>query len=141
MNMLKMPIHAHGFTTSTYTLIECLNIDFIGPFPDQGYILVIVDTFTRWVELYHTTDATALSAAECLFKHFGRFGAPYQLRSDNGPHFIAAVIREFLFLIGVSDTNTIAYSKQENSTVERYNNSDVCLRGVTFGVINGDGIA
>ena len=32
--------------------------------------------------LYHTLDATALSAAECLLKHFGRFGAPYQLRSD-----------------------------------------------------------
>ena len=71
MNMLKIPIHAHGFTTSTYTPMECLNIDFVGPFPDQGYILVIVDTFTRWVELYHTTDATALSAAECLLKHFG----------------------------------------------------------------------
>ena len=57
MDMLKIPIHAHGFTTSTYTPMECLNIDFIGPFPDQGYILVIVDTFTRWVELYHTTDS------------------------------------------------------------------------------------
>ena len=41
----KIPIHAHGFTTSTYTPMECLNIDFIDPFPDQGYILVIVDTF------------------------------------------------------------------------------------------------
>ena len=47
MNMLKIPIHAHGFTTSTYTPMEYLNINFIGPFPDQGYILVIVDTFTR----------------------------------------------------------------------------------------------
>ena len=81
-------------------------IDFISPFPDQGYILVIVDTFTRWVELYHTTDATALSAAECLLRHFGCFGAPHQLRSDNGPHFIADVIREFLHLIGVSHTLT-----------------------------------
>ena len=78
-----------------------LNIDFIGPFPDQGYILVIVHTFTRWVELYHTTDATALFAAECLLKHFGRFGASHQLRSDNVPHFIAELIREFFHLIGV----------------------------------------
>ena len=99
--MLKIPIHAHGFTTSTYTPMECLNIDFIGLFPDQGYILVILDTFTRWVELYHT-NATALSAAECLLKHFGRFGAPHQLRSDNAAHFIAEVIR--LHLIGVSHT-------------------------------------
>ena len=72
---------------------------------------VIVDTFTRWVKLYHTTDAIALSAAEY---HFSRFGAPHQLRSDNGPHF-----REFLHLIGVSHTLIIAYSKQENAIVEK----------------------
>ena len=121
MNMLKIPIHAYGFRTSTYTPMECLNIDFIGPFPDQGYILVIVDTFTRWVELYHTTDATAFSAAECLLKHFGRFGAPHQLRSDNGPHFIAEIIREFLLLVDVKHCLTLAYSKEENAIVERYN--------------------
>ena len=51
--------------TSTYTSLECLNRDFIGPFPDKGYILVIVCTFTRWVELYATADATALSGVEC----------------------------------------------------------------------------
>ena len=44
MNMLKIPIHAHDFTTPTYTPMECLNIDSIGPFPDQGFIFVIVDT-------------------------------------------------------------------------------------------------
>ena len=78
MSMLKTPIHAHGFSTSTYTPMERLNIDFIGPFPDGGYVLVIIDTFTRWVELYHTEDATALSTAKCLLQHFGRFGAPLQ---------------------------------------------------------------
>ena len=67
------------------TTMECLNIDFVGPFRDGGFILVIVCTFIHWIELYHTLDATALSAAECLLKHFGLFGAPYQLRSDNGP--------------------------------------------------------
>jgi hypothetical protein len=66
MSMLKIPIHAHGFSTSTYTPMECLNIDFIGPFPDGGYVLVIVDTFTRWVQLYHTKDASALSAAQYI---------------------------------------------------------------------------
>ena len=28
MSMLKIPIHAHGFTKSTYTPMECLNIGF-----------------------------------------------------------------------------------------------------------------
>ena len=93
--------------------MECLNVDFIGPFPDGGYIFVIVDTFTRWVELFHTVDATALSAAKCLFQHFGRFGSPYQLRSDNGPHFVADLITEFLALVGVQHCLTLTYSKRK----------------------------
>ena len=99
----RLPIHPHPFTTSSYYPMECSNIDFVGPFPDGGHILVIIDTFTRWTKLYHTTDSTALSAAQCLIQHFGRFGAPHQLRSDNGPHFIADIIREFYRLL-VLDT-------------------------------------
>ena len=121
MSLLKTPLAAHSYTTSTYTPMECLNIDFIGPFSDKGYVLVIVDTCTRWVELYATTDASSSSAATCLLAHFGRFGAPHQLRSDQGPHFIADLIREFLSLIGTQHCLTLAYSKQENSIVERYN--------------------
>ena len=52
VSTLKIPIHAHGFTTFTCTPMECLNTDSIRPFPDKGYILVIVCSFTRWVELY-----------------------------------------------------------------------------------------
>jgi transposase InsO family protein len=101
--------------------MECLYIDFVGPFPDDGCVFVIVDTFTRWVELYHNLDATALSAAQCLLKHFGRFGALLQLRSDNGPHFVADIMREFLLLIGTQHCLTLAYSKEENAIVERMN--------------------
>ena len=133
MSMLKIPIHAHHFTTSTYTPMECLNIDFVGPFPDGGYILVIVCTFTRWVESYNTIDATAITAAECLLTHFGRFGAPHQLRSDNGPQFISDLIREFLALVGVEHCLTLAYSKEENSIVERYNKEiNRHLRALTY---------
>ena len=130
MSMLKIPIHAHGFSTSTYT---CLNIDFVGPFPDGGYVLVIIDTFTRWVELFPTKDATAVTTANCLLQHFGRFGAPLQLRSDNGPHFIADVIKEFLSLIGIQHCLTLAYSKEENAIVERMNKEiNRHLRALTF---------
>jgi RNase H-like domain found in reverse transcriptase/Integrase core domain len=108
MSMLKVPIHAHGYSTSTYTP----NIDFIGPFPDGGHVLVIIDTFTRWVELYHTKDASALSTAQCLLKHLSRFGAPLQLRSDNRPHFNAEVIKEFLSLVGTQHCLILTHSKE-----------------------------
>ena len=65
--------------------------------------------------------------------HFGRFGAPHQLRSDNGPHFIADLIREFLNLLGTQHCLTLAYSKQENSIVERYNKEiNRHIRALTF---------
>jgi hypothetical protein len=93
----------------------------------------IDDTFTRWVELFHTVDATAMSAAKCLFQHFGRFGAPCQLRSDNGPHFVADLITEFLALVGVEHCLTWAYSKEENAIVERMNKEiNRHLRALTY---------
>jgi hypothetical protein len=68
------------------------------------------------VELYHTPDATALSAAQSLLKNFVR------LRDDNGPHFVADVIHEYLLLVGTQDCLTLAYSKAENAPVERMKN-------------------
>ena len=121
LNVNKFPTHAHPFTTSTYAPMQCLNIDFVGPFPDKGFILTIIDTFTRWVELYHTTDNTAASAAKCLLQHFGRFGAPAQIRSDNGTHFTADVIAQFLALVGVQHFSTLPYNSQDNALVERAN--------------------
>jgi transposase InsO family protein len=121
MSMIKIPIITHPFTTSRYYPMERLNMDFVGPFPDKGYILVIIDTFTRWVELYWTPQATAVEAADCLLQHFGRFGAPTQLMSDRGSHFVNSVIKEFLPLVGIEHCLTLAYSSQQNAIVERVN--------------------
>ena len=100
MSQIKIPIHAVKYTTSTYSTMECLNIDFVGPYPDGGYVLVIIDTFTRWVELYPCEAATALTALEGLLTHFGRFGCPRAIRSDRGSHFANELIKEFLRATG-----------------------------------------
>ena len=65
-------------------------MDFAGPHPDNGYILVVIDTFTRWVELFHTTAATAEATVPCLVQIVGRYGAPKQKLSDRGTHFVNA---------------------------------------------------
>jgi transposase InsO family protein len=133
MSMIKIPILTHPFTTSRYYPMENLNIDFIGPYPDKGYVFVIIDTFTRWVELYYSPDATGKSAAEHLLQHFGRFGAPTQLRSDRGSHFVNSVIKEFLPLVGIQQSLTLAYSSQQNAIVERVNKEiNRHIRSLTF---------
>jgi hypothetical protein len=113
--------------------MECLNIDFVGPFPDGGYVFTTIDTFTRWVELKHAKEATAKEAAQHLLEHFGRFGAPTQLRSDRGSHFVNKVIEEFLPLVGTQHCLTLAYSSQQNAIVERVNKEiNRHIRSLTF---------
>jgi transposase InsO family protein len=109
--MIELLIPSHPFTTSRDYPMECLNINFVGPYPDGGYILVIIDTFRRW--------ADAENAAKCLFQHFGRFGAPTQIRSDRGSHFVNGVIKGFLSLVGTQHALTLAYSSQQNAIEER----------------------
>ena len=101
--------------------MQCLNMDFIGPYPDKGYVLVIICTSTRWVELYPVPEATAKAACNALLKHFGRYSAPTVLRSDNGSHFVNNVIQHFLIAVGTQHNLTLAYSSEENAIVERCN--------------------
>jgi hypothetical protein len=44
--------------------MECLNIDDVGRYPDKSYVFIIIDTFTKWVELFHSPEATGKSAAK-----------------------------------------------------------------------------
>jgi hypothetical protein len=133
ISAIKLKIHASPFVTSRYTPMECINIDYVGPYPDGGYTFVIIDTFSRWIELFAVDAATGAASAFCLLQHFGRFGAPAQVRSDRGSHFVNSVIREFLMLIGTEHCLTLSYSKEENALVERANKEvNRHLRAFTF---------
>ena len=133
MSVIKIPVHIHKYTTSTYRPFDTVNIDYIGPYPDNGYVLVMICSFTRWTELYWCVNNTAQCACECLLQFFGRFGAPSMIRSDRGSHFMNEIIREFLLRTGTPHNLTLAYSKQENAIVERVNKEvNRHLRAFTF---------
>jgi transposase InsO family protein len=121
----RPPINTHPFTVARYEPFERLYWDTIGPLPtdDKGntYIIVIICAFTRFVELYSVPDTSAMSAATSLFDLLGRYGAPCQLVNDNGTQFVNSVISELLKLVGTEQIMTTAYSKEENSLVERAN--------------------
>ena len=103
--------------------MQRLNIDTIGPFDkdedDNIYIITIIDTFTRWVELYPAKSTDAITAAKILVQHIGRYGAPNQLLSDNGSQFVNHIIAEITKLVNTEHIKTLAYSHEENAIVER----------------------
>ena len=140
MSAVRIPINVHKFTTAGEISFDViLNIDFIDPFPDGTHVLVIVDSFSRWTELFHCNDSMAKSACRCLLEHFGRFGSPNLIRSDRGPHFANELIEKFLLAVGTPHNLTLAYSKEENSIVERVNKEvDRHLRSFVFETLEMD---
>ena len=68
----------HHFTVSFYQHMVKLNINFIGPFnteEESGYVLTVIDCFTRWVELFPCEFVNAEETANPLLMQFGRYGA------------------------------------------------------------------
>ena len=56
------------------------------------YLLVLVDTFSGWVEAFPTrTESAQIVAKKLLNELVPRFGIPIGLGSDNGPAFIAQI--------------------------------------------------
>ena len=83
MSRLKIHIKTHPFTCASYNPFESLHIDHIGPLSvdDKGnHILVMIDAFS-------TKTTGASEAAGCIFQHFGRFGTPDVIHTDQGPAF------------------------------------------------------
>jgi hypothetical protein len=100
-------------------------MDAIGPMPmsDEGYLhlLVIIDNFSRYVELYPLRDLSATTAARAIVEHIGRHGCPNLIQFDNGSQFCNEIISDTIKIIGTESIRTLAYSKEENAIVERSN--------------------
>ena len=101
-----------------------IGMDTIGPLsPSNGfcYIIVIIDHFSRYIELFPAYDVSAKSAADALHRHVCRFGVPMELVTDQGTQFVNDTFKEYLSIAGIEKLETIPYSKEENSIVERAN--------------------
>ena len=125
MRPLKVPIVTTPFTTAAYSLNQKIMIDTIGPLPmsDDGdqYIMVVIDCFSRYVELYVLKEITALATARRLIEHFGRNGTPGIIQIDKGSQFINELMNELVVLLGTQAHAILAHSKEENAIVERVN--------------------
>ena len=90
-NRLRLPIQAHRFTCASYNPFEVLHLDHIGPLTKDAhgneYILVIIDAFSRWVELFPTKSTTA----SVMLNHIGR---PEVIHTDQGPAFHNELVQE-----------------------------------------------
>ena len=114
-----------GYSTTGHAPFQCINMDIIGPLTDDTkgykYILVLIDSFTRYVTAWPLKTNTGEEVANAILSHSQFFGVPCEFKTDLGTEFVNETIQQFLQLLGAEHIMTIAYSKEENSIVERAN--------------------
>ena len=60
-------------------------VDLLGPLPTGDSILVVIDYYSRFLEVAILKSTTSAKVIEALAPMFARFGFPFSLRTDNGP--------------------------------------------------------
>lgn len=104
--------------------MEEICIDLAGPFPEthnsNKYVLVVVDSFSKWMEAYPLPDIEAKTVAETLVREFiSRFGVPFWLKSDQGRQFESKLFQEMCNIMELEHKTSTAFHPQGNSRVER----------------------
>ncbi|CAF0913458.1 unnamed protein product [Didymodactylos carnosus] len=115
------PMQLHLVTEPWHTI----EIDMMGPFPptqrQKQYLLVVVDYFTRWVEMFPLRTTTATDMAIVIVNEvICRYGCPKYILSDNGPQFVAEMFTAICKDLGIKNKFTATYHPQTNMT-ERVN--------------------
>jgi hypothetical protein len=80
------------------------------------YLLVLIDTFSGWVEACPTKRETAQ-----VWEIIPRYGIPETLGSDNGPAFISNVLQGLVRAVGTNWKLHCEYNPQSSGQVERMN--------------------
>lgn len=106
--------------------MERVHIDFLGPLPEiqkgNTNILVMVDQFTKWVEIVPLPSQTAeVTAKAAVNEFFTRFGCPFTIHSDQGRNFESVLFKSICETMQIQKTRTTPYRPSVNGQVERFN--------------------
>jgi transposase InsO family protein len=143
-SVTKSHAQIEPFTLASYEVMDRIAMDTMVnlPMDKEGYkhLIVIVDAFSRWVELYKVKDLTAEPAVKALTEWVGRFGVPSAIVSDNGTQFVNEAVTGLLETLNIEHLRINAYSHEENGMVERANKEvKRHLRNIVFKFKNRKG--
>jgi len=106
--------------------MERVHLDILGPFNTSAlgnnYVLVMVDQFSKWVELAALPDQSAMKVAWQFVLHFiVTFGCPLEIFTDQGKNFDSNLFKALCDVLQIAKRRTTPYHPSSNGQVERYN--------------------
>jgi len=112
------------FPIETGYPMQTIHMDIAGPLvtneDGKKFIIVIVDSFSNWVEAEAVKSVEAEVVAKCLLdKWIYRFGAPDRLITDQGGNVAGQVIQHVCRILNIQKIRTTPYHPQGNGKAER----------------------
>lgn len=102
---------------------ELLQIDLATSLPTStsgnNYLLIVVDTFSRFVVLHALPDKSAASTAQALLKTIASYGLPESIQTDEGKEFHNALWRDIFAALHMQHREPSAYTSRQQGAVER----------------------
>ena len=96
-----------------------LHIDYAGPL-NGHFFLLVVDSFTKWPEVFKCKHPTSTSTIDALRLLFSRFGVPKTIVSNNGTQFTSKEFEEFCKALSIEHLTTAIYHPRSNGLAERF---------------------
>lgn len=104
-------------------------MDFHGPLPSGHELLMVVDYYSRYIEVEPMKKTDATATIKVLQRMFARFGLPESIKADNGPPFNSQTFQWYCDTNQIQLRNTTPYSPELNGLIERQNESILkCLQ-------------
>ena len=84
------------------------------------HFLLIVDSHSKWLEVFPMTLTNAYATINVLKGLFARYGLPHELVSDNGPQFASNEFKCFLRGLDIKHTLCPPYHPASNGLAEKH---------------------
>lgn len=102
-----------------------LHADHLGPFirSKRGnmYLLVIIDAFTKFINIRAVRDTKSITAIKVFKEHFSYFGVPSRLITDRGTCFTSSKFKDFTDKLKIKHILNAVATPRANGQVERFN--------------------
>ena len=124
-NLTRVPL---GHSIQGTRPNEVIHMDYVY-ICDNGYLLTIKDSFSKYLVHYYCTELSAAVTLQSVSHWISLFGLPTTWVSDQGSHFVNEVIKAFREYFKIKQHLTIAYCPWSNGVIERpHRDTLACLR-------------
>ena len=124
----KVPLVPLEAETQLFGTVHCDLLKFSKPSRGYNYILVLVDSHSRFVVLKELRNKTGSCVLKAIYKEWIlKFGIMSHLIHDCGLEFINSWNKMLCELTGIKSIKTSAYRPQSNATVERQNRNIISI--------------